>query len=163
MTDNEFPRVGREGIHIDAELADHLAIEQELDSNVVGPYRFPDPGRRRVSAWVMGGFAVIAVVAIPGGWPVALGFLALATWLYLSGWPLLVDEHEALRVAASAVDFPVGHASATVRFTGWTARPRWAVVLYAAAEPPDRRALVLVDAVDGTIPEIPYVEEIAPV
>lgn len=162
MTDHD-PRLDREGIYIAHELAESLAIEEELDSNVVGPYRFPDPGRRSTSAWLMAGFAVISLVAIPDGWPVALGFVGLALWLYLSAWPLGVDEHQALRVAGAAVDFPVGHASATVRFTGWRARPRWAVILYAATEPPDRRALVLVDAVDGVVVETPYLEGIEPV
>ncbi|HJS72352.1 MAG TPA: hypothetical protein VJ858_06450, partial [Acidimicrobiia bacterium] len=61
-----------------------------------------------------------------------------------------------------AVDFPIGHSSASVRFHGWRSRPRWSVMLYSAAEPPDQRALVVVDAVNGAIVETPYVEEIAP-
>lgn len=159
----EDPRLDREGIYIEPELAESLAIEEELDSNVVGAFRFPDPRRRRISAALMAGFALVSLVTIPRGWPVALGFLVLASWLYLSAWPLRIDEHHALQVAGSAVGFPVGHASAAVRFTGWRARPRWAVVLYAATEPPDQRALVLVDAVEGIVAATPYVEPIVPV
>ncbi len=156
-------RVGREGIHIDAELASHLDIEEELDANVEGPYRFPPPSRRRASAWIMVVFAAVALVSIPNGWIVALGFGALAVWLFASSWPLDVDEHRAVRIAGGAVGFPVGHASAVIRFSGWRARPHWSVVVYAAQEPPDRRALVLVDGVDGSVIAEPYIEPIAPV
>jgi hypothetical protein len=156
-------RVDREGIHIDAELAETLDIEEELDSNVVGPYRFPPPSRRRISAWVMVGFGLLALVTIPEGWMVAVGFGLLAGWLFASSWPLDIDEHRALQLAGTAVDFPVGHASAVIRFAGWRARPRWSVVVYSATEPPDRRALVLVDAVDGSIIGEPYTEAVAPV
>lgn len=156
-------RVGREGIHIDAELAERLDIEEELDANVEGPYRFPPPSRRRSSAWIMVFFAGLALVAIPNGWIVALGFAALAAWLFASSWPLQVDEHQALRIAGGAVDFPVGHASAVIRFSGWRARPHWSVVVYAATEPPDQRALVLVDGVDGSVVAEPYTEPVAPV
>jgi hypothetical protein len=75
---------------------------------------------------------------------------------------LSIDEHEALTTAAGVVEFPVGHSSATVRFHGWRSRPRWSVMLYAATDPPNQRALVVVDAVTGEVVESPYVEAIAP-
>lgn len=156
-------RVGREGIHIDAEIAERLDIEEELDANVEGPYRFPPPTRRRSSAWIMVVFAALSLVVVPNGWIVALGFAVLAVWLFASSWPLEVDEHRALRVAGGAVDFPVGHASAVIRFSGLRARPHWSVVVYAATEPPDQRALVLVDGVDGSVIAEPYTEPVAPV
>lgn len=159
----ENPRVDLEGIHIDRDLADQVAIETELDSNVVGPYRFPSPRRRRIAGWVYLVFGVIATVTIPAGWMVGIGFALLATWHFLSSWPLEIDEHTAMTRAASAVDFPVGHSSAVVRFKGWRSRPRWSVVMYSAAEPPDQRALVVVDAVSGDIVEDAYVEDIATV
>ena len=111
-------------------------------------------------SWLL---AAISVITLPQGWQVALGFAVLAGWLFASSWPLEVDEHRALRLAGGAVDFPVGHASAVIRFAGWRARPRWSVVLYAATEPPDRRALVLVDGVDGSVIGQPYEEPVAPV
>jgi hypothetical protein len=162
MTD-ETPRVDREGIHIDRELAERVAIEEELDSNVAGEYRFPSPARRRISGWVFVVFGVVAALSFDGGWLVSLGFLVLALWQFLSAWPLNVDEKKAMTVAATAVDFPVGHSSAAVRFRGWRSRPRWSIVLYSATEPPDRRALVVVDAVDGAIVETPYLEDVIPV
>jgi hypothetical protein len=161
--DPDVPKVDREGIHIERDLADQVSIEEELDSNLQGDYRFPAPSRRRLSAWVYLLAGVAAGVAFDGGWWVAAGFLVLAVWQFASSWPLEVDENEAMTTAATAVDFPIGHASASVRFTGWRSRPRWSVVMYAATEPPDQRALVVVDAVSGEIVETPYVEDIAAV
>jgi len=160
MSEREEPRIDRSGIHIDKDLAESLAIEEELDSNVVGPFRFPSPTRRRIAGWVFVGAAVITMVVIDGGWLPAIGLVALAAWNFASAWPLSVDETKALSVAGSAVDFPVGHASAAVTFRGVRSRPRWSVILYSAEEPPDQRALVVVDAVSGEVAEEPYVERV---
>lgn len=151
-------RVTREGIHIDRDIAEAVAIEEELDSNVVGPYRFPDPDRRRVPALIYGVLAgVVAIVIHP--W-LALLPLALAVWHLLSAWTLRVEQEDALTRAAPAVDFAVGHASAAVTFHGLRARPRWSVILYSATEPPDRRALVTIDAVTGERVGTPYAEHL---
>ena len=158
---DDTPRVDREGIYIERDLADEIAIEEELDSNVEGEYRFPSPSRRRIAAWVYLVAGVVAAFTIPSGWVVGLGFAAVAAWHFAAAWPLAVDESEAMTTAAARVDFPVGHSSATIRFHGWRSRPRWSVVLYSAAEPPDRRALVVVDAVSGAVVEEPYMEDIA--
>lgn len=162
MSDEER-RVDREGIHIERDLADQIAIEEELDANLEGEYRFPSPSRRRIAGWVYLVAGVLAALTIDAGWIVGLGFAGLSLWQFLSSWPLDVDEHAAMTTAASAVDFPIGHSSASVRFQGWRSRPRWSVVLYSANEPPDQRALVVVDAVSGEIVETPYVESITPV
>ncbi|REK17472.1 MAG: hypothetical protein DWQ40_09325 [Actinobacteria bacterium] len=153
-------RIDRSGIHIEKDLADAVAIEEELDSNVVGPYRFPSPQRRRTAGWVYVAAALIVAITVDGGWVPAIGLLALAAWHFASAWPLEVDENSALRVAGQAVEFPVGHASGAVTFKGWRSRPRWAVILYSGTEPPDRRALVVVDAVNGGVAEDVYVEDI---
>ena len=50
-----------------------------------------------------------------------------------------------------AIGFPVGHASAQQVWHGVRSRPTWRVLCYSAEEPPQRRGLVLVDAVDGTV------------
>jgi hypothetical protein len=160
MSEPETPRVDRSGIHIERDLAESLAIEEELDANVVGPYRFPSPMRRRISGWVFVVAAVLAMLVIDGGWLPAIGLFALAAWNFVSAWPLAVDESRALTLAGAGVDFPVGHASAAVTFRGLGSRPQWSVVLYSAAEPPDRRALVVVDAVAGEIIGEPYVEDV---
>jgi len=160
---SEGPRVDREGIHIERGLADSIAVDEDLDSNVEGEYAFPDVRRRRLSGYVLAVFAALAVAVIDGGWRPAAGLAGLAAWQFLSAWPLAVDEREAFLTACAEVGFPVGHASAAVRFKGWRSRPRWSVVLYSAAEPADRRALVVVDAVSGDVVEAPYVEAVEPV
>ena len=160
MSEESKARADREGIHIKRELADSVAIEEELDANVVGPFKFPEPGRRRIAGWVFLAAGLVATVTIDGGWVVGVGFGLLAIWQFVSAWPLAVDEHEAMTVAGAAVDFTIGHGSAAVRFHGWRSRPRWSVVLYSASEPPDQRALVVVDAVSGDVVEEPYVEDI---
>ncbi len=160
MSEPDPRRVDREGIFIERDLADSVAIEDELDSNQVGPYRFPSPTRRRISGWVYLVGAALSLLLIDGGWIPAIGFVALSIWQFASSWPLNVDEHAALSIAGSAVDFPVGHASAAVTFKGIRSVPRWSVVLYSASEPPDQRALVVVDAVTGAVAEQPYVEAV---
>lgn len=157
---SEEKRIDRSGIHIEMDVARSVAIEDELDANVVGPYRFPPPTRRRSAGWVFLVAAVVVTTTISSGWIPATGLVALAAWQFASAWPLNVDEHQAMAAAGQAVEFPVGHASGAVTFKGWRSRPRWAMVLYSASEPPDRRALVVVDAVDGEIVEDVYVEDI---
>ena len=160
---DENPKVDRSGIHIERDLADEIAIEEELDSNVEGEYRFPSPMRRRIAGWVYVVAGVVCCFAFSGGWVVGVGLGLIALWHFASAWPLDVDEHEAMTTAAAQVDFPIGHASASVRFHGWRSRPRWSVVMYSATEPPDRRALVVIDAITGAVAETPHVEAIAPV
>lgn len=157
---SEEPRVTREGIHIDRDLADSLAIEEELDSNVTGPYLFPDPFRRRTPAVIYGVLAVLVAIVID---PVpALIPLGLALWHIMSAWRLKVQPEDALGRAGQVVPFSVGHASAALNFTGLRARPRWSVILYSAAEPPDQRALVIVDGITGESTEDVYVEPVDP-
>jgi hypothetical protein len=62
-----------------------------------------------------------------------------------------VDEKQALVAAQQAIGFPVGHASAQQVWHGFRSRPTWRVLCYSAEEPPQRRGLVLVDAVDGAV------------
>lgn len=162
MSDKER-RADREGIYIERDVADRVAIEDELDASVEGTYNFPSPSRRRIAAWVYVAAGLLVTIVIEGGWMVGVGFALIAIWHFLSSWPLNVDEHMAMTTAAAAVDFPIGHSSASVRFRGWRSRPRWSVVIYSATEPPDRRGLVVVDAVTGDIVETPYVEDIASV
>ncbi|MBW3666385.1 MAG: hypothetical protein KY394_02195 [Actinobacteria bacterium] len=158
---SEEPRVDRSGIHIDRDLADSVAIEEELDANLAGVYRFPSPQRRRLAGWVYLGMAALAL-AVVDGLIVAAGLAVLAAWHFLSAWPLVIDETEALKIAGAVVGFPVGHASAAVRFAGWRSRPRWAVVLYSATDPPEERALVVVDGIDGRVADS-YRETISPI
>ena len=158
MTDREPP-----SIHIPQDLADSEDVPDDLDSAALGPYEFPSPKRRRLSAWVyLAGGAIAAAGAatgLPAGmWMIAAVFMILATWHWLTAWPLAVSDSEALEKAARAVTFPVGHSSGAVRFEGWRSRPIWNVLLYSADDPPSKRGLVLIDAVTGEARGEPYEE-----
>ena len=88
------------------------------------------------------------------GWLWAAGLLAVVGVFSLtSGWRMHVDEREALVAAQRAVGFPVGHASAQQVWRGLRSRPTWRVSCYSTEDPPTRRGLVLVDAVDGRVVE----------
>jgi hypothetical protein len=62
-----------------------------------------------------------------------------------------VRDTDALVAAVREVGFPVGHASAQLGWRGLRSRPTWRILLYSAEDPPSRRGLVLVDAVDATV------------
>jgi hypothetical protein len=78
---------------------------------------------------------------------------AVAVFSFTSGWRMTVDEQQALVAAQGAVGFAVGHASAQQVWRGLRSRPTWRVLVYSVEEPPRRRGLVLVDAVDGRVVE----------
>jgi hypothetical protein len=79
-------------------------------------------------------------------------FLALVAVYHLAAaWPLQLDETAALAASAANVGFPVGHASAQLAWRGVRSRPVWRVLLYSADEPPTKRGLVELDAVDGEV------------
>ena len=93
---------------------------------------------------VNGGFAWAALVLG------AMGLIGIT-----SGWRMNVDEKQALVEAQQAIGFPVGHASAQQVWHGLRSRPTWRVLCYSTEEPPQRRGLVLVDAVDGRVDPTP--------
>ena len=159
MTDRETP-----AIHISQEVAESEAVPDDLDSWALGPYEFPSPRRRKSSAWVYAIGAILAVAGALSGlpiamWVVAAAFGALAFWHFATAWSLNVGDDEALKVAARAVSFTVGHSSGAVRFEGLRARPVWNVLLYSADNPPSKRGLVLIDGVTGELRSDPYEEE----
>lgn len=134
-------------------------------SDYVGPYQFPDNSRRRRPAYLY--VAIAAGCLLLWLWrrgddPVLVnkGMLWAAVLLaavgvlsFTSGWRMHVDEKQALVAAQGAVGFAVGHASAQQVWRGLRSRPTWRVLIYSAENPPRQRALVLVDAVDGTVVE----------
>lgn len=130
----------------------------------VGPYQFPDNSRRRIPGLIYLAIAAACVVTwaaghdsvafVNRGWiwaAVALTVMALVS--ISSGWRMHVKEVDALLLAQRAVGFPVGHASAQQVWRGLRSRPTWRVLCYSTEEPPHRRGLVLVDAIDGTVVE----------
>jgi hypothetical protein len=150
-------------IEIPRNVAAAEGVPDDLDSGLVGPYRFPSPQRRRTAAvvYVVGaGLAAAGAAAgLPAGlWAVAVGLLILAGYHVVAAWPIAVGEEHALSVASRVVSFPVGHASAAIRFEGLRAKPTWNVILYGAEDPPARRGLVRIDATTGDLRSEPYEE-----
>jgi len=142
------------------------ALPDDLNaSEYVGPYQFPDNSRRRRPAYLYFGISAVCV----GVWllrrghdPVLVneGLLWAALLLtgvgllsFTSGWRMHVDEKQALVAAQGAVGFAVGHASAQQVWRGLRSRPTWRVLVYSSENPPRKRALVLIDAIDGTVVE----------
>jgi hypothetical protein len=130
----------------------------------VGPHRFPDNSRRRIPGVIYLTVAAACVVVwllwrdsspiVNEGWVWAAVLLAaVGVFSISSGWRMHVDEREALVAAQQVVGFPVGHASAQQVWRGLRSRPTWRVLCYSAEDPPRRRGLVLVDAVDGRVVE----------
>ncbi len=139
-------------------------LPEDLDpSGFVGPYQFPDNSRRRWPGVIYLVFAAAAVVVylvaddspiVNVGWFVGAAVLAVVgVFSITSGWRMHVDEKDALVAAQRACGFAVGHASAQQVWRGLRSRPTWRVLVYSAEEPPRRRGLVLVDAVDGRVVE----------
>ena len=140
-------------------------LPEDLDAaGYVGPYQFPDNSRRRIPGVI---YLVVAAVCIAvwllgrDSWPIvnegwlwaALLLTVAAVITITSGWRMHVDEREALVRAQQAVGFAVGHASAQQVWRGLRSRPTWRVLCYSIEDPPVRRGLVLVDAIDGEVVE----------
>ena len=144
------------------------SVRDELPADLVavgyvGPYTFPDNSRRRIPGAIYLGLAIMCIVIwmigsgsalVNDGFLWAAGALGVVGVLSItSGWRMTVDESGALRAAQKALGFAVGHASAQQVWHGLRSRPTWRVLCYSAEEPPTRRGMVLVDAVDGRVIE----------
>ena len=132
------------------------ALPDDLDVTLVGPYTFPDIARRRIAAAIYTAFAAVSAAAWlatdNGGFLAAACVLAsVAAYSFVAGWPLRVDQTEALAVASRTVGFPVGHASAQLAWRGLRSRPTWRILVYSADEPPSIRGLVELDGVDAQV------------
>ena len=148
---------------------DHSELRDELPDNLnvsayVGPVEFPDNSRRRKPGALYLGFAAMCLVLwlvwrdesplVNEGFVWAALLLAtVGVYSLTSSWRMHVDEKQALVAAQGAVGFAVGHASAQQVWRGLRSRPTWRVLIYSAEEPPRRRGLVLVDAVDARVIE----------
>ena len=131
-------------------------LPEELDVTVARPYQVPDIARRRLGALTVlavaaGSLAGFAASANAGLLVAGVALSAIAAYQWACAWPRRIDETAALAAAAGAVGFPVGHASAQLAWRGLRSRPTWRVLLYSADEPPSRRGLVELDAVDGAV------------
>ncbi len=150
----------------EAPRPDDVRDELPDDLNAVehtGPYEFPDNSRRRKPAilYMIIGLTCLLLwltqrdsALVNDGYlwaAILLGVVALFS--FTSGWRMKFDERQALVAAQGAVGFPVGHASAQQVWRGLRSRPTWRVLVYSSEDPPRRRGLVLVDAIDGTVKE----------
>ena len=138
-------------------------LPDELVSNFVGPYQFPDNSRRRVPGviyLVVAAACCVVWVIRRGSDPVlvnagfvwaAVALAALGAYCLSSGWAMTVDEKEALVTASRTAGFPVGHASAQLAWRGLRSRPTWRILCYSGENPPAQRAFVMIDAVDGQV------------
>ncbi len=147
----------------DDEVRDELPHDLDV-AGAAGPYEFPDNSRRRKPAIL---YMLVAVTVfllwiwkrdesalVNDGFLWAAVLLGLvAVFSFTSGWRMKVDERQALVSAQGAVGFPVGHASAQQVWRGLRSRPTWRVLVYSSEDPPRRRGLVLVDAIDGSVKE----------
>ena len=142
------------------EVSDQLPAD--LDPHgYVGPYQFPDNSRRRITGAIYLAVAVgvVVLVAVAENSPLlnggvvvaAVGLAVLGLYHLQAGWPLGVDEADALVVAIRCAGFPVGHASAQMAWRGLRSRPTWRILVYSNESPPGKRGLVVVDGVDGTV------------
>jgi hypothetical protein len=150
------------------DLRDELPSDLDV-SAFVGPYQFPDNSRRRIPAVL---YLLIAVgcfvswlrfardesidssgLVNDGMLFVAIGLTLFAAFVLGSSWKMTVSETDALVHASRACGFAVGHASAQQVWRGVRSRPTWRVLCYSAEDPPLRRALVLIDAVDARVVE----------
>lgn len=148
----------------DDEIRDELP-DDLVAAGYVGPYVFPNNDKRKIPAvlYVLLGVGAMATwfllrdsgpVLVNAGvaWA-GLGLVLFGIYSWQAGFPLDVDEQDALVAASREVGFPVGHASAQLGWRGLRSRPTWRILLYSAEEPPKTRGLVLVDGVDGTVLE----------
>ena len=144
-----------------AEIGDELPADLDV-TGFVGPYTFPDNGRRRiqgflhlaVAAVLLGlwaGFSDGGVLVNDGYLVVAVLLLAAAAYSLATARRLQVRELDALAVAAREVGFPVGHASAQMAWRGLLSVPTWRVLVYSADEPPTKRGLVGIDGTTGEV------------
>jgi hypothetical protein len=144
------------------EHRDELPADLDV-SGYVGQYTFPDIRRRRSPAIVYlilsaGCFALWAthrgddhVLVNPGTLVAAIALLLIGWYHWVTAWPLIVRDTDALVAAVREVGFPVGHASAQLGWRGLRSRPTWRILLYSAEDPPEQRGYVVVDAVDGRV------------
>jgi hypothetical protein len=138
-------------------VSDGDDLPEDLDVTAyVGPYVFPDIRRRRIAGtlYAILGLAMLWAALASANRGLLFGailLLAIAAYHFLAGWPLEIDQTEALAVASRTVGFPVGHASAQLGWRGLRSRPAWRILLYSAEDPPATRGLVELDAVDGHV------------
>ena len=147
-------------------MTDHRdELPDDLDAaGYVGPYQFPDNSRRRIPGVI---YLVVAAGCVAvwllgrDSWPIvnegwlwaALLLTVVAVITITSGWRMHVDEREALVRAQQAVGFPSATPRRNRSGAGCAAGRRGACSATRSRTRPQRRGLVLVDAIDGEVVE----------
>jgi hypothetical protein len=86
--------------------------------------------------------------------------VVLAGFQFLGGWRIKVTDMEAIEIASHAPSFDVGHASGSLGFRGWLAKPVWQILVFAAGPgSPTHQAVVTVDGLSGEVLGV-YEEEV---
>ncbi|GMQ93711.1 MAG: hypothetical protein BMS9Abin12_1191 [Acidimicrobiia bacterium] len=121
------------------------------------PYRVVDTSNRRGAGVVyLAAAGLTAILVTTTGvslmWlTIVLPLGLLAAYQFVSGRRMKVTDAEAIEIASAAAPFDMGHASATLGFTGFTAKPVWQVLVFESGPAPEHQALVTVDALSGTV------------
>jgi hypothetical protein len=142
---------------------DFDVLPEDLDiSRLAQLYEFPNNSKRRLPATLylaVGAICLLLGIGVDspkvnsGLVVFGVGLLAFALYSYAVAVPTKVDEGEALVVSARVAGFTVGPASAQMIWRGWRSRPAWRILMYSAEPQPLRRAIVVVDGVDGSVLE----------
>jgi len=140
---------------------DEAKGEPNLESGSEGtrlvPHRVLDTANRRAAGavYVVGaliGAGLILATGVSLMWLTAvLPLLGIAGYQFVAGRRIRTSDMEAIQIASDAAPFDVGHASATLGFTGLTAKPVWQVLAFEAGSVPRHQALVTVDALTGEV------------
>lgn len=146
-------------------VADQEPVDVDVgDDEYVGPHTFPNNNRRRIPAtiYILAGVAMVALDAARGDesplvnvgllWA-GVGLVIFGAYGLITGWTLRVEESDALVSAARYLGFPVGHSAVQLVWRGWLSRPTWRILTYSTEDPPQQRAIVLVDGITGEVIE----------
>ncbi len=150
------------GVEVDPDdIVDELPDDLQPALADQDEYEFPNNSRRRIPGYIylICAAGLLALYLVRGEGILinkgligaAIGLAILGVYSIASGKNLAIDERDALVASINEIGFPVGHASAQMGWRGLLSRPTWRVLLYSAEEPPSKRALVMVDGVDGSI------------
>ena len=121
------------------------------------PHRVLDTANRRAAGtvYLIGSLIASGLVLATGinlMWLTAvLPLVGIAGYQFVAGRRIRTSDMEAIEIASDAATFDVGHASATLGFTGLTAKPVWQVLAFEAGPVPLHQALVTVDALTGEV------------
>ncbi len=131
------------------------------------PIRVIDTTNRRIAALIYLLAALIAA-GLVGSTGISLMWLTgvlpllgIAVYQFIAGRHMRITDMEAIRIGSAAAPFDVGHASATLGFSGLTASPVWQVLAFESGPAPEHQALVTVDGLTGEVTGT-YAEAVEP-